>query len=82
LFSKARLQRLEKSLCDCLRVTLRLEINTQHSTDNTPAEQQRSAAETRQADAVNSITADPNVKAIQKAFDATLHTESIRPVDN
>ncbi len=82
LFSKARLQRLEKSLCDCLQVTLRLEINTQHSTDNTPAEQQRSAAEMRQADAVNAITADPNVKAIQKAFDATLHTESIRPVDN
>ena len=82
LFSKERLQRLEKSLCDCLQVSLRLEIDTQNNADNTPAEQQRSAAEMRQADAVSAITADPNVKAIQKAFDATLHTESIRPVDN
>ncbi|HHH45007.1 MAG TPA: DNA polymerase III subunit gamma/tau [Gammaproteobacteria bacterium] len=81
LFSKERLQRLEKSLCDCLQRTLRLEVDTQHSTDNTPAVQQRRSAEMRQADAVAAITEDPNVKAIQKAFDATLHTESIRPVD-
>ncbi len=81
LFSKERLQRLEKALCDCLQRTLRLELDTQHSTDNTPAVQQRRSAEMRQADAVAAITEDPNVKAIQKAFDATLHTESIRPVD-
>ena len=82
LFSKERLQRLEKSLCDCLQTRLRLEIDTQRSTDNTPAEQQRRTEETRQADAVSAITDDPNVKAIQKAFDATLHRETIRPVDN
>jgi DNA polymerase-3 subunit gamma/tau len=82
LFNKERLQRLEKSLCDCLQVKLRLELDTQQSIDNTPAEQQRRTAEMRQADAVSAITDDPNVKAIQKAFDATLHTESIRPVDN
>ena len=82
LFSKERLQRLEKSLCDCLQVPLRLEIDTQRSTDNTPAEKQRRTEETRQADAVSAITDDPNVKAIQKAFDATLHRETIRPVDN
>ena len=82
LFSKERLQRLEKSLCDCLQIPLRLEIDTQRSTDNTPAEQQRRTEETRQADAVSAITDDPNVKAIQKAFDATLHRETIRPVDN
>ena len=82
LFNKERLQRLEKSLCDCLQVKLRLELDTQQSIDNTPAEQQRRTEEMRQADAVSAITDDPNVKAIQKAFDATLHTESIRPVDN
>jgi len=82
LFSKERLQRLEKMLCDCLQVSLRLELDTQSSIDNTPAEQQRRSEEIRQADAISAITDDPNVKAIQKAFDATLHTESIRSVDN
>jgi len=81
LFSKERLQRLEKSLCDCLQVKLRLELDTERSADDTPAEQQRHSDEERQANAVTAITDDPNVKAIQKAFDATLHTESIRPVD-
>jgi len=69
-------------LCDCLQVKLSLAIEMQQSIDNTPAEQQRRTDEMRQADAVTAITDDPNVKAIQKAFDATLHTESIRPVDN
>ncbi|HED18100.1 MAG TPA: DNA polymerase III subunit gamma/tau [Gammaproteobacteria bacterium] len=82
LFSKERLQRLEKLLCDCLQVKLSLAIEMQQSIDNTPAEQQRRTDAMRQADAVTAITDDPNVKAIQKAFDATLHTESIRPVDN
>jgi len=82
LFSKERLQRLEKSLCDCLQVSLRLEIDTQQSPADTPAEQQRRTDEMRQADAVSAIAADPNVEAIQKAFDATVHAETIRPVDN
>ncbi|HHJ17940.1 MAG TPA: DNA polymerase III subunit gamma/tau [Gammaproteobacteria bacterium] len=82
LLSKERLQRLEKMLCECLQQTLKLSIDVQGDSTDTPARQARLAAELRQADAVNSIESDPNVKAIQKAFDATLHTESIRPVDN
>ena len=39
-------------------------------------------AEQRQAGAVEAITSDPNVKALQKAFDATLHNETIRPRDS
>ena len=82
LFSKERLQRLEQSLRECLQQTVRLEIEIQGGADNTPAQQRRQEAETRQADAVSTIESDPNVKAIQKAFDATVHLETIRPVDN
>ena len=81
LLSKARQQRLEKSLCEVLQQTVRVEIEVQGSADNTPAQQQLQEAETRQADAVNAIESDPNVKAIQKGFDATLHRETIRSVD-
>lgn len=81
LLSKARQQRLEKSLCEVLQQTVHVEIEVQGSTDNTPAQQQLQETETRQADAVNAIESDPNVKAIQKGFDATLHRETIRSVD-
>jgi DNA polymerase-3 subunit gamma/tau len=81
LLSKTRQQRLEESLCKVLKQTLHVEIEVQGSADNTPAQQQLQEAETRQADAVNSIESDPNVKAIQKVFDATLHKETIRSVD-
>jgi DNA polymerase III subunit gamma/tau len=81
LLSKTRQQRLEQSLCEVLQQTLHVQIEVQGSADNTPAQQQLQEAETRQADAVNSIESDPNVKAIQKVFDATLHKETIRSVD-
>jgi len=81
LLSKARQQRLEQSLCEVLKQTVHVEIEVQGSTDNTPAQQQLQEAETRQADAVSAIESDPNVKAIQKGFDATLHRETIRSVD-
>ena len=81
LLSKARQQRLEKSLCEALQRTVELEIELQGNTADTPARQQLQEAETRQAHAVNAIESDPNVKAIQKVFDATLHKETIRSVD-
>jgi DNA polymerase-3 subunit gamma/tau len=81
LLSKERQQRLEQSLCEVLQQTVQLEIEVQGNTDNTPAQQQLQEAEARQADAVSAIESDPNVKAIQKVFDATLHRETIRSVE-
>jgi len=81
LLSKQRQQRLEKSLSECLQRSIRLDIEVQGGADNTPAQQQRQEAETRQIEAVHAIESDPNVKAIQKAFDATVHLETVRPVD-
>jgi DNA polymerase-3 subunit gamma/tau len=82
LLSKQRQQRLEQALGECLQRTIHLDIELQGGADNTPAQQHRQEQETRQADAVNAIESDPNVKAIQKTFDATLHSESIRPLDS
>jgi DNA polymerase-3 subunit gamma/tau len=82
LLSKARQQRLESSLCEVLQSKVHVEIEVLGGTDDTPAQQQIHEAEARQADAVNAIESDANVKAIQKVFDATLHRETIRSVDN
>jgi DNA polymerase-3 subunit gamma/tau len=82
LLSKARQQRLESALCEVLQRKVHVEIEVQGGTDDTPAQQQLNEAEARQADAVTAIESDANVKAIQKVFDATLHRETIRSVDN
>jgi DNA polymerase-3 subunit gamma/tau len=82
LLSKERQQRLQEALCDCLKKSVQLNIELAGVDDTTPARQQQLDAATRQAAAVDTIEADSNVKAIQKAFDATLHPDSIRPLDS
>ena len=81
LLSEARRQRLEKSLGEVLQKTVRVAIEIQGSTAGTPAQQKVQEAQTRQAEAVKAIESDPNVKAIQEVFDATVHRETIRSVD-
>jgi DNA polymerase-3 subunit gamma/tau len=82
LLSKERLQRLQEALSECLNKPVQLEIEVAGEVRDTPAVQQRAEAEMRQAAAVDTIESDPNVKAIQKAFDATLHVDSIRPLES
>jgi DNA polymerase-3 subunit gamma/tau len=82
LLSKQRQQQLETRLGECLGKSLKLDIAIQGASEDTPAQQRQREAEQRQAGAVEAITSDPNVKAFQKAFDATLHNETIRPQDS
>jgi DNA polymerase-3 subunit gamma/tau len=82
LLSKERQQRLQEALSACLGKPVQLDIEVVGEVRDTPAVQQRAEAEMRQAAAVDTIESDPNVKAIQKAFDATLHVDSIRPLDS
>ena len=82
LLSKERQQRLQEALCNCLQKSVKLDIELAGVDDTTPARRQQLEAATRQAAAVDTIEADTNVKAIQKAFDATLHPDSIRPLDS
>jgi len=44
----------------------------------TPAEMRRSNESARMREAREAIETDPNVKAVQAAFDATLEPDSIR----
>jgi len=82
LLSKQRHQQLEARVGECLGKRIRLDITVQDAGVVTPAVQRQRDAEQRQAGAVEAITSDPNVKAFQKTFDATLHDETIRPLDS
>ncbi len=82
LLSKARQQRLQEALGGCLKRDVQLTIEIEGGAGDTPALQQRAELESRQAAAVDTIESDPNVKAIQETFGATLHTDSIRPLDS
>lgn len=81
LLNKARQQQLEAKLAECLGQSLRLDIDIEGASPETPAQKRQREAEQRQAGAVEAITTDPNVKAFQKNFGATLHDETIRPRD-
>jgi DNA polymerase-3 subunit gamma/tau len=82
LLNRERQQRLQEALSDCLQKRVQLEIEVAGEVRDTPAVQQRAEAQMRQTAAVDTIESDPNVKAIQEAFDATLHVDSIRPLDS
>ena len=81
LLSKDRQDRLQQVLSDALRTPVHIDIQVQGSEQASPAKQQLKQAEDRQANAVAAIETDPNIKAMQDAFDATLHIETVRPVD-
>lgn len=81
LLSEDRRKRLQQSLGEVLGQSIQLQIEVTAEAVETPAVQQQREADERQASAVAEIAADPNVRAIQDAFGATVHTESIRPRD-
>ena len=81
LLSKTRQQQLETRLGECLGKSLKLDIQVDVASIDTPAQRRQREVEQRQAGAVEAITSDPNVKAFQKNFGATLHDETIRPRD-
>ena len=70
--------RLETALREQHGRDLRLAITVGQPSRPTPAELRRSNESARMRDARETIEADPNVKAVQAAFDATLEPDSIR----
>ena len=80
LLSKARLEQLEKSLCDYYQrsVSVRIVREGQQAVE-TPARKQLREQDERQQQAVESIETDENIKAIQDAFGGTVFQDSIRP---
>ncbi|VAW76752.1 DNA polymerase III subunits gamma and tau, partial [hydrothermal vent metagenome] len=82
LLNKTRQQQLEDKLAECLGKNLKLKIEIRGAASDTPARQRQREIDQRHAGAVEAITSDPNVKAFQKAFGATLHDETICPRDS
>jgi DNA polymerase III subunit gamma/tau len=70
--------RLETALREQYGRELRLAITVGQPSRPTPAELRRSNESARMRDAREAIETDPNVKAVQAAFDATLEPDSIR----
>ena len=82
LLSEQRRKRLEERLSACLQQEVRLQIEIRGGEVETPAQQRRREEQQRQSAALHAIETDPNVESIRKAFDATVHLDTVRPVDN
>jgi DNA polymerase-3 subunit gamma/tau len=70
--------RLETALREQFGRDAKLSIAVGQPARPTPAEMRRSSETARAREARETIEADPNVKAMQSAFDATLEPDSIR----
>jgi DNA polymerase-3 subunit gamma/tau len=71
--------RLETALREQYGGELKLAVGVGKPTRPTPAEIRRANESARMREAREAIEADPNVKAVQAAFEATLEPDSIRP---
>lgn len=60
-------------------VAPKLRVRIVDNVEDSPAQQAKQAADTRQREAVQSIENDPNVRELQKRLGAQLRTDSIKP---
>jgi len=81
LLNDPRLKQLQTAIADGLGRNIRIRVHVAAEAADSPAAQQQRESEARRLRAVAEIESDPNIEALQKAFDATLHTDSIRPLD-
>jgi DNA polymerase-3 subunit gamma/tau len=72
--------RLETALGEHLGQRLKLEIAAGEPPDATPAQIREAGADLRMRKAREAIEQDPNVKAVQAAFDAVVEEDSVRPM--
>jgi len=76
---------LEEKLVQALSAhfgeSIRVEIAPVSEAVDTPARQQKAAAEDRLQNAKRSIDSDPNVRAMKDIFGATLQPDSVRPTE-
>jgi DNA polymerase-3 subunit gamma/tau len=76
---------LEEKLVQALSAhfgeSIRIEFAQAAEEINTPARQQKAAANDRLANARVAIDEDPNIRAMRETFGATVQPESIRPVE-
>jgi DNA polymerase-3 subunit gamma/tau len=82
LLNEARGEQIEQALTRHYGRPVRLKILKEGAlTGDTPARRQAREREARKREAIQSIEADENIKALQDAFGATVNYDSIRPRD-
>ncbi len=72
-------EKLAQALSAYFGEEVKLEINTVGAASDTPARQQRAAADDRMQNARRSIDEDPNIRAMRDVFGATVQPDSVRP---
>ena len=80
LLNEARRRQIEHALAGHIRRPLSLSfLREGEFQGDTPARRQTRERDARKREAIRSIEADENVKALQDAFGATVNYDSIRP---
>jgi DNA polymerase III subunit gamma/tau len=75
----AQEEKLAQALSQYYAEPVKLEFSVESANIDTPARQQKAAAEDRMQNARKAIEEDPNVRAMREVFGATIQPESIRP---
>jgi DNA polymerase-3 subunit gamma/tau len=82
LHSQARLKQLEAALCEHFGRAVSVSLTREKQlAKETPARRQSREQQERQQRAVEAISGDANIKALQDTFGATINEASIRPRD-
>jgi len=80
LFGKARLEQLERALCEYYQRTLQVKIDTDAPlAGETPAAKKARELQERQRRAETAIEQDENIRALQDVFGGSVNQDSIRP---
>jgi DNA polymerase-3 subunit gamma/tau len=74
--------KLQESLSAYFQTSISLRITLEAPVAETPAKQVARLEEEKQRDARESLEQDPNILALKSTFGATIHEESVRPLDD
>ncbi len=74
--------KLQESLSEYFKTSISLRITLEAPVAETPAKQVARREEEKQRDARESLEQDPNILALKATFGATIHEESVRPLDD
>ncbi|HEX6928075.1 MAG TPA: DNA polymerase III subunit gamma/tau [Gammaproteobacteria bacterium] len=81
MLSEKLVERIETALAGFYREKLKLKIHVGELAAETPAQREARRQSARHQAAADSIARDPNVKAMQEMFGASLDPESVQPLD-
>ena len=81
LLTKEREAQMQKALSDFFGHAVKLQLEVQKVSAETPARRAQREVDEKQAAAEASIESDTNVKSLLEAFDGQVNQKSIQPVD-